>query len=222
MQPKCLNQPLDPHLILDAFPERKLVHYKRNEVVYRESDPADAVYYLECGSIKIARVSPTGREAVVALVSEGDFVGENGLIGVPLRQGTAVCMADSKLWRIPNEAVLARLRGDKGFAELFMAYLLERNCRYQDDLADQLFNSTEKRLARALLLLAHLGHAGQEAKVLPAVSHETLAGIVGTTRARVSEFMSSFKKAGFIEYDRRKLVVRSSLFDVVMREPRKP
>src|SRR5512133_484394 len=200
MLPRRL-QPLDPRLILDAFPERKLVQYKRNEVVYRETDTADAVYYLESGNIKITRVSPTGKEAVVALVSGGDFVGESCLIGISVRQGSAICMSDCKLWRISNDAVLARLRGDKLFAELFMAYLLDRNRRYQDDLADQLFNSTERRLARALLLLAHLGSAGDESKVVPAVSHETLAGMIGTSRARVSEFMSRFKKAGLIDYD---------------------
>src|SRR3954470_14197033 len=183
MLPRRLSQPLDPHLILDAFPERKLVHYKRNDVVYGENDAADAVYYVESGNIKITRVSPVGKEAVVALASGGDFVGESCLIGVPIRQGSAVCISHCKLWRISNEAVLARLRGDKVFAELFMAYLLDRNRRYQDDLADQLFNSTEKRLARALLLLAHLGTAGDESKVVPAVSHETLAGMVGMTRA---------------------------------------
>lgn len=220
MQPKRLNQPLEPHLILilDAFPERKLLRYKHDSVVFREEDPADALYYVESGNIKIARFSPDGREAIVALISQGDFVGENCLHGIPTRQATAICMTECKLWQIPKQAVLTRLGCDKRFAELFIAYLLERNRRYQNDLADQLFNPTQKRLARTLALLARLGTSKDVSKEVPAVSHETLAAIVGTSRARISEFMSSFKKAGFIDYDRRKLIVHTSLLHVLMHE----
>lgn len=202
--------------LLAAISQKRVVTCKANSLLFRTGDVADSVYHVERGQVKISRISASGREAIVGLLTSGDFVGEGCLIGQPVRLADAVCLTDSQLTRIDKDAVLRLLRSNSVFAEDFMAYLLSRNSRYQDDLEDQLVNSARKRLARTLLLLAHLGGAGEASRTIPHVSHYNLAQIVGTTRAHISQFMSSFRKSGFIDYNRRELVVRSSLLNVIL------
>lgn len=203
--------------ILGSLPQKRLVICRAGTVVFHTGEPADSVYYVQSGRVKISRLSQRGREAIIGLLGEGDFVGEGCLIGQRQRRADAICIEDSLLLRINKDAVLVLLRTNSSFAEDFMAYLLSRNTRYQEDLEDQLSNSTEKRVARALLLLAHLGAGDETAKTVPYVSPETIAQLVGTTRARVSQLMTSFRRSGFINYNRHTMTVRSSLVDVLLR-----
>jgi CRP/FNR family transcriptional regulator, cyclic AMP receptor protein len=211
-------RPIEAVTLLGKTQQKRQAIYKAGTVIFRESDLADSVYFIETGRVQVSRVSPTGREGIVALLTDGDFVGETCLLGETRRMDSAVCVSGSRLWRIEKQYLIALLRSDPQFAEMFLGYLLGRNARYEDDLADQLFNSTEKRLARALLLMAHFRSRCEPVKTIPALSHATLAQIVGTTRPRVTHFMSKFKQLGYIEYDRNTLLVHSSLMKVLLQE----
>jgi CRP-like cAMP-binding protein len=187
--------------------------------VFQQGDPADAVFYLEKGQVKLTVVSASGKEAVIAILDEGQtFFGESCLAGQPLRISTATSVGASTILRIAKKNMVDWLHRDPEFAELFTAYLLSRNVRIEEDLVDQLFNSSEKRLARLLLLLAHFGKDSKPDLVIPRISQDTLASMVGTTRSRVSFFMNRFRKMGFVEYDGGGLQVHSALLSVVLRD----
>lgn len=189
----------------------------RGEVVFRQSADADAVFYIQTGKIKIMVTSQQGKEAVVGILGPGEFFGEGCLIGQPLRLATAQAMSESQVARVGKAEMLRVLQAEPTFAELFMTHLLTRNSRIEEDLVDQLFNSSEKRLARTLLLLANFGKEGGPQPITTHISQETLAEIIGTTRPRVSHFMNKFRKLGFITYNGH-LEVHSSLLSVVLRD----
>jgi len=191
--------------------------YKKKEIVFSQGDPADAVFYLESGQINLTVVSTGGKEALIAILEPGMFFGEGCLTGQPIRMSTAGAVARSMVVRIAKKTMVAWLRREPDFADLFIAYLLARNVRIEEDLVDQLFNSSEKRLARVLLQLAHFG---QDSKTLliPRISQETLASMIGTTRSRASHFMNRFRKMGFIEYDGGGLTIHPALLSVVLRD----
>jgi CRP/FNR family cyclic AMP-dependent transcriptional regulator len=189
----------------------------RKHVIFSQGDPADAVFYLQKGHVKLMVVSKRGKEATVGLLGANEFFGEGCLAGQPLRMSTATVTEDSTFLRIKKKEASRLLRSDEKFSELFTAYLLTRNNRFEADLVDQLFNSSEKRLARVLLLLAHYGQEGSPEPIIPKISQETLAGMIGTTRARVSHFMTKFRKLGFIDYDGG-LRVHSSLLNIVLKD----
>ena len=190
---------------------------RREEVVFRQSAAADAVFYIQKGKIKIVVTSKQGKEAVVGMLGAGEFFGEGCLIGQPLRLATARAMTESQVVRVSKAEMLRVLHAEPTFAELFMTHLLTRNSRIEEDLVDQLFNSSEKRLARTLLLLANFGKEGGPQPITTPISQETLAEIIGTTRPRVSHFMNKFRKLGFIEYNGH-LQVHSSLLSVLLRD----
>ncbi|WP_147147779.1 Crp/Fnr family transcriptional regulator [Reyranella soli] len=190
---------------------------RRDEVVFRQSVAADAVFYIQKGKIKIVVTSKQGKEAVVGILGVGEFFGEGCLIGQPLRLATAKAMIESQVVRVGKAEMLRVLHAEPTFAELFMTHLLTRNSRIEEDLVDQLFNSSEKRLARTLLLLANFGKEGGPQPITTRISQETLAEIIGTTRPRVSHFMNKFRKLGFIAYNGH-LEVHSSLLSVLLRD----
>jgi CRP/FNR family transcriptional regulator, cyclic AMP receptor protein len=185
------------------------------KAVYRQGDPADSIFYIEKGEIKLTVVSNRGKEAVVGLLGAGDFLGEGCLAGEVRRMATATPLSECTIIRLEKVLAVRALRDDPAFAERFLAYLLARNIRIQEDLVDQLFNSSEKRLARVLLLLANFGKESQSDRVIAKMSQETLAEMIGTTRSRVSSFMNKFRKLGFISYNGH-LEVHSSLLNVVL------
>jgi CRP-like cAMP-binding protein len=190
---------------------------RREEVVFRQSAEADAVFYIQKGKIKIVVTSKQGKEAVVGILGPGEFFGEGCLIGQPLRLATAKAMTESQVVRVSKTEMLRVLHAEPTFAELFMTHLLTRNSRIEEDLVDQLFNSSEKRLARTLLLLANFGKEAGPQPITTPISQETLAEIIGTTRPRVSHFMNKFRKLGFIAYNGH-LEVHSSLLSVLLRD----
>jgi CRP/FNR family transcriptional regulator, cyclic AMP receptor protein len=194
---------------------RSVAAYRKKQVVFAQGDPADAVFYIERGQIKLTVVSERGKSAVVALLGRGDFFGEGCLAGQPLRMATASAMAEASLVRIDRQAMIGLLHERTVFSEQFMAHLLARNVRFEEDLVDQLFNSSEKRLARVLLLLAHFGKEGKTEPVIPKISQEVLAEMVGTTRPRISGFMNKFRKLGFIHYNGG-LQIHSSLLNILL------
>jgi CRP-like cAMP-binding protein len=196
---------------------RKTTEYRSKQIVFSQGDAADAVYYLLTGGIKLAVVSPRGKEAVIGVLEPGSFFGEGCLAGQPLRMATASATEPSRITRVARGTMVRLLHREPEFAELFMAYVLSRNVRIEEDLVDQLFNSSEKRLARILLLLAHFGKEPRPEAVIPRVSQETLAAMVGTTRSRVSYFMNRFRKLGFIHYNGG-LQVHSALLSVVLHD----
>jgi CRP/FNR family transcriptional regulator, cyclic AMP receptor protein len=198
---------------------RSVVHCAEHAVVYQQADAADAVYYLQSGKIKIAVTSKQGKEAVIGIIESGAFFGEGCLIGQHVRLATAAAMVDSEVMRIDKAEMLRVLHDEPAFGELFMNHLLSRNSRVEADLVDQLFNSSEKRLARTLLLLANFGKDGGPQPITAPISQETLAEIIGTTRPRVSHFMNKFRKLGFISYNGH-LQVHSALLSVVLRDTR--
>src|SRR6202142_717563 len=179
---------------------RKHLSVSKKQGVFSQGDAADAVFYIQKGRVKLTVVSKIGREATIGILTEGNFFGEGALAGQALRMGSAAAMTDCEIQRIDKKAMMDALHREPAFSELFVAYLLARNVRYEEDLVDQLFNSSEKRLARVLLLLAHFGKEGIPETVVPKISQETLAEMVGTTRSRVSFFMNHFRKLGFIHY----------------------
>jgi len=191
--------------------------YRKKETIFLQGSPADSVFYIEKGKVKVTVLSERGKEAVVAILGSGDFFGEGGLAGQPLRMATATSMTECSILRIKKETMIRMLHDERAFSELFMSYLLSRNTRIEEDLVDQLFNSSEKRLARILLLLTRFGKEGRHEPVVPRISQETLAEMVGTTRSRVSFFMNKFRKLGFIEYNGG-LHVHSSLLGVVLHD----
>jgi CRP/FNR family transcriptional regulator, cyclic AMP receptor protein len=196
---------------------RSLVGYRKDEVVFAQESPTDAVFYIHKGKVKIAVTSEQGKEAVIALLGAGDFFGEGCLIGQSRRLASAVAMSDCEVMRVEKATMIRVLHAEPAFAEMFMAHLLTRNSRIEEDLVDQMFNSSEKRLARALLVLANFGKEGGPLPITTQISQETLAEIVGTTRPRVSSFMNKFRKLGFIDYNG-DIKVHSSLLSVVLRD----
>ena len=208
----------DPKTFLATVNHGRTVStYRRAAVVYRQASPADAVFYVRKGRIKIVVASQQGKEAVVAVLGPGEFFGEGCLIGQPLRLATAMAMVESEVLRVGKAEMIRVLHDEPAFGEVFMAHLLTRNSRVEEDLADQLFNSSEKRLARTLLLLANFGKEGAPQPITTKISQETLAEIVGTTRPRVNTFMNKFRKLGFIDYNGH-LQVHSSLLSIVLRD----
>jgi len=193
------------------------VEYKRAETIFAQGDPATSVMYVEKGAVRLSVLSHAGKEAVVAVLGAGEFFGEGCLGPQPLRLATVTALTDCVVTRIPKGEVLRVIREQPAFAELFIAHLLARKSRVEEDLVDQLFNSSEKRLARTLLLLANFGKEGQPEPVLAKISQETLAEIVGTTRSRVSQFMNKFRRLGLISYNGR-IEVHRSLLNVVLHE----
>ncbi len=195
---------------------RTITNYGKNQVIFSQGDAADSVFYIREGKVKVTVRSDQGKEAVVAIHGKEDFFGEGCLNGQPLRLASAVTMADSAIMRFTKAAIVRALREQPKFAETFMAHLLARNARIEEDLVDQLFNSSEKRLARALLLMANFGKDETPAEpVIAKISQATLAEMVGTTRARVNTFMNKFRKLGFVEYNG-DMKVHPSLLNVVL------
>src|SRR5450755_3233920 len=200
----------DPKKFLATIGEgRKVVAFPKKQIIFTQGDEADSVFYIQAGKVRLTVISEIGKEATLGILTEGEFFGEGGLAGQPLRMGSATAMTDCELLQIEKKAMVLALHREHTFSDLFVAYLLARNIRYEEDLVDQLFNSSEKRLARILLLLAHFGKDGAPETVIPKISQETLAEMIGTTRSRVSFFMNRFRKLGFIEYNG-KLSVHSS------------
>jgi CRP/FNR family cyclic AMP-dependent transcriptional regulator len=189
----------------------------RDQIIFSQGDAADAVFYILEGKVKLTVLSVKGKEAVVAILERGSFFGEGCLAGQPLRMGTATSHEASTLHRIEKSAMVRVLHDEPTFAELFLSYVLSRNVRIEEDLVDHLFNSSEKRLARALLLLAHFGKEGRPEPIIAKISQETLAEMIGTTRSRVSFFMNKFRKLGLIEYNGG-LHVHSSLLNIVLHD----
>jgi CRP/FNR family cyclic AMP-dependent transcriptional regulator len=200
---------------------RKKVAVRKKQTIFAQGDAADAVFYIQKGQVRLSVVSKDGKEATIAIVSEGNFFGEGSLAGQLLRMGSAVAMTECELLRVDKKTMMAALHREPTLSDMFVAYLLARNIRYEEDLVDQLFNSSEKRLARILLLLARFGKEGIPETVIPKISQETLAEMVGTTRSRVSFFMNRFRKLGFIHYAggaEGGLQVHSSLLNVVLHD----
>ena len=196
---------------------RKVCNFKTNETVFTQGDPSIAVQYIQEGGVKLTVVNKTGKEAVVAILGPGDFFGEGCLGGETVCVATATTVSVTTLLTIQKNEMIRVLHGEHDFSDRFIAYMLARNARVQQDLIDQLFNSSEKRLARTLLLLAHYGAPGQPQRVLPKMSQETLADMIGTTRSRVNFFMNKFRRLGFIEYNG-EIHVNNSLLSVVLHE----
>jgi CRP-like cAMP-binding protein len=196
---------------------KTILEFHKNQHVFEQGDVADTVFYIQKGSVKVTVLSEQGKEAVVGILEPGQFFGEGCLNGHRMRIATTTAMEECVITSITKEAMLATLRAEPKFSELFMAYLLTRNSRVEEDLIDQLFNSSEKRLARLLLLLAHFGSEGVPQPILVDISQETLAEMIGTTRSRVSHFMNKFRKLGLISYNG-KIEVHNSLLNAVLRE----
>jgi CRP/FNR family transcriptional regulator, cyclic AMP receptor protein len=194
---------------------RSVSAYRKKQTIFAQGDPADAVFYVERGQVKLTVVSQRGRSAVVAMLSRGDFFGEGCLAGQPVRMATASAMTEVSVVRIAREAMIRLLHERSPFSERFMTHLLARNVRIEEDLVDQLFNSSEKRLARVLLLLARFGKEGKSEPVIANISQEVLAEMVGTTRPRISGFMNKFRKLGFVEYNGG-LHIHTSLLNVLL------
>lgn len=196
---------------------RKIVEFKRKQVIYTQGDPANDVLYIQEGGVKLCVISETGKEAVVAMLGPEDFFGEGCLAGQSERMGTAIAITLTKALVIDRNEMIRVLHREHAFSDRFISHMLSRNIRIEEDLVDQLFNSTEKRLARALLLLARYGKEDQPQRVLPKLSQEMLATMIGTSRSRVNLFMNKFKKLGFIKYNGG-LQINSSLLSVVLHD----
>jgi CRP/FNR family cyclic AMP-dependent transcriptional regulator len=209
----------DPRKFLATIGEgRKVVAFAEKQKIFGQGDAANAVFYIQKGKVTLTVVSESGKEATLGILNEGKFFGEGGLAGQPLRMGSATAMTDCELLQIDKKAMMLALHREHTFSDLFVAYLLARNIRYEEDLVDQLFNSSEKRLARILLLLAHFGKEGVPEPVIPKISQETLAEMIGTTRSRVSFFMNRFRKLGFVDYGVSGLQVHRSLLNIVLHD----
>jgi CRP/FNR family transcriptional regulator, cyclic AMP receptor protein len=213
---KRAKAPFDPKIFLAKVGEGNTVtEYRKDQIVFTQGDAGDAVFYIQKGEIKLTVISEQGKEAVVGILGPGDFFGEGCLNGHPLRVTTAMALDQCLITRIEKTAMIATMHDEPKFSELFMAYLLTRNSRIEEDLIDQLFNSSEKRLARVLLLLANFGKEGTPQPIVGKFNQETLAEMIGTTRSRVSFFMNKFRKLGYIEYNG-KLEIYNSLLNVVL------
>jgi CRP/FNR family transcriptional regulator, cyclic AMP receptor protein len=208
----------DPHAFLATIGKgRKSVLFPRKQTIFAQGDPADAVFYIQEGKVRLTVVSSNGKEATLGILGDGNFFGEGCLAGQHLRMGSAIAMTDCAALRIDKKAMTQALHREHALSDIFVAHLLTRNIRYEEDLVDQLFNSSEKRLARILLLLARFGKEGIPETVVPNISQEMLAEMIGTTRSRVSFFMNRFRKLGFIHYNGG-LQVHSSLLNVVLHD----
>ncbi len=197
---------------------RTVLHYRAKQSVFQQGEAAITIFYIQKGKIRLSVISKQGKEATIALLGPGDFVGEGCIASdQPLRMATATALTSCDLLRIDKSEMLRTLHKEHGFSDLFVAYLVERHSRTQADLVDQLFNSSEKRLARALLILARFGKEDKPEEVIPDISQETLAAMIGTTRSRVNYFMNRFRKLGFIDYNG-ELQVHSSLLSIVLHE----
>lgn len=196
---------------------RKIVAVLRKHSIFTQGDAADSVFYIRKGKVKLSVLSKSGKEATIGVLSEGAFFGEGCLTGQTFRMCSATSLTDCTVMRIDKNAMLDVIHREREFADMFIAYLLSRNIRYEEDLVDQLFNSSEKRLARILLLLANFGKEGKPEVAIPKISQETLAEMVGTTRGRVNFFMNRFRKLGFVRYDG-DLEIHSSLLNVVLHD----
>jgi CRP/FNR family transcriptional regulator, cyclic AMP receptor protein len=214
------KQPFDPKAFLaKANGERTISKYRINQVVFSQGDAADSVFYIHEGKVKVTVISEQGKEAVVAVLGSAEFCGEGCLTGQPLRIATATTMTVCNIMRIEKAAVVRILHDEPAFSEMFVSHLLARTIRVEADLVDQLFNSSEKRLARALLLLANFGKEGRPEPIIAKVSQETLAEMIGTTRSRVNHFMNKFRQLGFIDYNNTgTMEVHSSLLSVVLND----
>jgi len=198
---------------------RKIVDFPKKQTIFAQGDSSDAVFYIKAGKVRLTVVSKMGKEATIGILNEGDFFGEGCLTGQHLRLCSATAMTDCCVMRIDKRSMTDVLHQEHAFSDMFVAYLLTRNIRYEEDLVDQLFNSSEKRLARILLLLAHFGKEGEPETVIPKMSQETLAEMIGTTRSRVSFFMNRFREMGFVDYgEGGGLQVHSSLLSVVLHD----
>jgi CRP/FNR family transcriptional regulator, cyclic AMP receptor protein len=206
----------DPKKFLGKVGEGKTItKYQKDQIVFSQGDTADAVFYVQKGKLKLTVISEQGKEAVIAILGPGHFFGEGCLNGHVLRVATTTAMDDCVITRIAKASMIAALHGEPEFSELFISYLLARNSRIEEDLVDQLFNSSERRLARLLLLLANFGKEARPDPIVGKISQETLAEMIGTTRARVSHFMNKFRKLGYIDYNGH-LTVHNSLLNVVL------
>jgi CRP/FNR family cyclic AMP-dependent transcriptional regulator len=215
--PKKKNE-FDPNTFLATIGAgRKFVLFPKKQRIFAQGDNADAVFYVQTGKVRLTVVSKTGKEATIGILGEKGFFGEGSLAGQALRMGSATALTDCAVMRIEKKAMMEALHREHEMSDIFVAYLLARNIRYEEDLVDQLFNSSEKRLARILLLLAHFGKDGKPETVIPKISQEALAEMIGTTRSRVSFFMNRFRKMGFIHYNGG-LQVHSSLLNVVLHD----
>jgi len=213
------TQPVDWEVLLNGiFRGKTVIECGAGRNIFRQGQPADSLFYLRRGKVKLSVTSQQGKEAIVAILSAGEFLGEGCLAGQTLRISTAVAMTDCTLDKIEKSLMAQKLHEQHDISELFVAHLLSRNIRYEADLVDQLFNSSEKRLARILLLLSHFGKESRAEPVIPRVNQDTLAQMVGTTRSRISHFMNRFREHGFIEYDDLKLTVHSGLLNVVLHD----
>ena len=215
-QRKRRSPRFDPAVFLEAAAKGRIISkHRKNEIVFSQGDASDAVFYIQKGKVKVTVVSKLGKEAVIAILGTDEFVGEGCLTGQPKRLATASAMTDCVTMRVAKAEIQRLLRDEPAFSQMFVSHILARNARVEEDLLDQLFNSTEKRLARLLLLLANFGKEGRPEPLVAKISQETLAEMIGTTRSRVSHFMNRFRKAGFIDYNGH-LEVHSSLLSVVL------
>jgi len=213
------EQPVDWEALLNGvFRGKTVIECGMDRNIFQQGQPADSLFYIRRGKVKLTVISQQGKEAIIAILSAGEFFGEGCLAGQPLRMATAIAMTDCTLDKIDKLLMARILHEHHDISELFVKHLLLRNIRYEADLVDQLFNSSEKRLARILLLLAHFGKESRAERVLPEVSQDSLAQMIGTTRSRVSHFMNKFRKLGFINYDGAGLTVHSGLLNVVLHD----
>jgi CRP/FNR family transcriptional regulator, cyclic AMP receptor protein len=209
----------DPRSFLAKVGEgRSISKYRKDQVVFSQGDLAEAVFYIQKGKVKVTVVSDQGKEAVVALLGADEFCGEGCLAGQPRRMATVTAMTDCTIMRLQKASIIRVLHDEPGFSEIFISHLLARTIRVEEDLVDQLFNSSEKRLARLLLLLANFGKEGKPEPIIAKISQETLAEMIGTTRSRVSFFMNKFRRLGFVDYNGSGLEVHSSLLNVVLHD----
>jgi len=217
MTPK-VKPVFDPKLFLSKVGKgRTIADYSKNQVIFSQGDQADAVFYIQKGKLKLTVVSNAGKEAIIAILGPGDFLGEGYLAAQPVRLATATSISTCSVIRLEKAAMIRVLHDEPAFSEMFVSYLLSRNMRIEEDLVDQLFNSSEKRLARVLLLLANFGKEGKPEPAIAKISQETLAEMIGTTRSRVSFFMNKFRNMGFIEYNG-ELHIHSSLLNIVLHD----
>jgi CRP-like cAMP-binding protein len=213
------RQKFDPQTFLSTISGgRKIEAFPKKQTIFAQGDPSDAVFYIKEGKVRLSVVSQIGKEATIGILNKrADFFGEGCLVGQPFRLCSAAAMTECCVMRIDKKSMMEVLHREHAFSDMFVAYLLTRNIRYEQDLVDQLFNSSEKRLARLLLLLAHFGKDGKPEVAIPKISQETLAEMVGTTRSRVNFFMNRFRKLGFVRYNG-ELQVHSSLLSVVLHD----
>jgi len=209
----------DPKSFLAEVGEGRTVsQYRKDQIVFSQGDPADAVFYIQKGKVKVTVVSDQGKEAVVAILGAGEFCGEGCLAGQARRIATVRAMTECTIMRLQKTSIVRVLHDEPAFSEMFMSHLLARTIRVEEDLVDQLFNSSEKRLARLLLLLANFGKEGRPEPLIAKISQETLAEMIGTTRSRVSFFMHKFRRLGFLDYNGEGLEVHSSLLNVILHD----